>query len=96
MIWFLVAFGIFLALWAAMYVPDWIRWARWNAKRKRMPEGKRRGVRPPVAPPFWSSYVGPLGSASAGPGGGGGDCDTGGLGGGFGGGGDAGGGGGCD
>lgn len=85
MIWWLAVVGVFLLLGAAMYLPDWIRFARWNSRRKRLPPNKARKLRPPVATPFWSSYVGsntfdtPSGDAAAcGPGwdGGGGAVDV--------------------
>lgn len=74
MIWWLVVLGVFLLIGAFMYVPDWIRWARWNAKRKRLPESRANKMRPPVAPPFWSGHAGPGflsesgGAADCGPG----------------------------
>jgi len=91
MVWWLVTFGIFAAIAAAIYVPDWIEWARWNRRRKRMTPGEARDMRPPVRPPFWSSYTGI-------PWAGGGYGDPGGYDGGFDGGGSDGGGGdgGCD
>lgn len=106
MVWWLVILGIFVLIAAAMYVPDWMRWARWNRRRKRATPGEARDMRPPVRPPFWSTYAGlpGLGGGSTAPGG---DCydgggydgggfDGGGLGGGDGGGGGGGGdGGGC-
>jgi uncharacterized membrane protein YgcG len=96
MLWWAMALGIFVVIVGAMYVPDWIRWAKWNRRRKRKTPGEARDMRPPVRPPFWSSYVGlpPVGGGSAL----GGDCyDGGGYdGGGFDGGGYDGGGGGCD
>lgn len=58
MIWWLVIFGIFAVIGAAMYVPDWIRWAKWNRRRKRKTPGEARDMRPPVRAPFWSSYAG--------------------------------------
>ena len=84
MFWLWVTLGLFAVIAAGMYVPDSIRWARWNSKRKRLPESKRRKMRPPVAAPFWSSYSSPLGTdgGSAGPAGdacGGGDGDGGGC-----------------
>ena len=96
MIWWLLILGIFVAIAAAMYVPDWIRWARWNRRRKRKTPGEARDMRPPVAAPFWSSYTGlpAVGGGEAAS-----DCfDGGGFGGaGLGdGGGGGGGGGGCD
>ena len=68
MIWWLVILGIFVLIGAAMYVPDWIRWARWNRRRKRKTPGEARDMRPPVRAPFWSSYTGipPVGGGSAG------------------------------
>lgn len=57
--WWLVALGVFLLIAAVMCVPDWIRWAKWNARRKRLPERKANKLRPPVAAPFWSAYAGP-------------------------------------
>lgn len=93
MIWWLLVLGVFLLIAALMYLPDWIRWARWNAKRKRLPESKAKKMRPPVAAPFWSSYVG--GAYLGGPGGGS-DCGPGGFDGGGMGGGGGDGGGGCD
>ena len=67
MIWWLVIVGIFALIGAAMYVPDWIRWARWNRRRKRKTPGEARDMRPPVRVPFWSSYSGipPVGGGSA-------------------------------
>ncbi|HEX2296278.1 MAG TPA: hypothetical protein VHN37_13345 [Actinomycetota bacterium] len=98
MFWWALTLGIFVALAAAMYVPDWIRWAKWNRRRKRATPGEARDMRPPVRPPFWSSYSG-LGATWGGFGAGGydGGFDGGGSdGGGFdGGGGDGGGDGGC-
>ncbi len=47
MIWFGIAIGIFLLIVAAMYVPDWVRWARWNADRKRLPERRAKKLRGP-------------------------------------------------
>lgn len=68
MIWLWVGIGIFVLIATAMYVPDWIRWAKWNAKRKRLPPSKAKKLRPPVAAPFWSGYVGhgPVGGPSSG------------------------------
>ena len=76
MLWFYGALGVFLLILAAMYVPDWIKWARWNSERKRLPENKRRRMRPaPVAAPFWSTYAGGT-AVGGGPGMVGGvDCD---------------------
>lgn len=91
MIWWLAILGMFVLIAAGMYVPDWVRWAKWNRRRKKKTAGEARDMRPPVRPPFWSSYAGL-------PWAGGGDaagCYDGGIGsGGVGGGGDAGGGGG--
>jgi uncharacterized membrane protein YgcG len=66
MLWWAMAVGIFAVIVAAMYVPDWIRWAKWNRQRKRKTPGEARDMRPPVRPPFWSSYVGlpPVGGGS--------------------------------
>jgi hypothetical protein len=61
MLWILIALAVFVLIVAAMYVPDWIRWVRWNSRRKRLSEHKAKKLRPPVAPPFWSSYAGPVG-----------------------------------
>ena len=92
MIWWLAVLGVFVLIGALMYVPDWIRWAHWNSKRKRLPENRAKKLRPPVGAPFWSSYAG--GTYLGGPGGGS-DCGLGGFdGGGAGGGGGSGGG--CD
>ena len=96
MIWWLTILGIFAFIAAGMYVPDWIRWTKWNRQRKRKTPGEARDMRPPVRPPFWSSYTGlpPVGGVGGSWGGGGydgGGSDCGGF---DGGGGD--GGGGCD
>lgn len=96
MIWWLVVLGVFVLIGALMYVPDWIRWARWNAKRKRLPENRASKMRAPVAAPFWSAYAGDAyaGGASSGS-----DCGPGGFDGGgaiFGGSGGGDGGSGCD
>ena len=65
MVWLWVALGLFVLLIAGMYVPDWIKWTRWNSERKRLPENKRRRMRPPpVAAPFWSSYAGGHGAGA--------------------------------
>ncbi len=79
MIWFGIAIGIFLLIVGAMYVPDWIRWARWNSRRKRLPERKAKKLRARVAAPFWSSYVGPAHTGGGGGGGGASDCGSGGF-----------------
>ena len=60
MFWLWAALGLFALILAGMYVPDWIKWARWNSERKRLPENRQHRMRPaPVAAPFWSTYVGP-------------------------------------
>ena len=59
MVWLGIALGVFLLFAALMYVPDWIRWIRWDARRKRMPASKQKGLRPPMSVPFWSNYAGP-------------------------------------
>lgn len=99
MVWVFVAIGVFVFLGAAMYVPDWIRFFKWNRKQKHLPESKANKLRPPVAVPFWSSYAGGHYGGSGGSAGCASDCgpDIGGSGGGgfdvggFDGGGDAGG-----
>lgn len=105
MTWLWAVLGLFTVIIAGMYVPDWIKWARWNSERERLPANQQRRMRPaPVAAPFWSSYAGDT-AIGGGPGMVGGlDCDpsdgidAGGLGGLGGGTGDGGGGdgGGCD
>lgn len=104
MVWLWLTLAFFGLIAAGMFVPDWIKWARWNSERKRLPENRRRRMRPaPVAAPFWSGYAGPT-HDGGGPGMAGGvDCDpsdgidVGGFGDGGDGGGDGGGGdGGCD
>lgn len=58
MIWWLAVLGMFMLVLGAMYLPDCVRFARWDSRRKRLPPNKARKLRPPVATPFWSSYVG--------------------------------------
>lgn len=67
MLWWLVILGIFVLVAAGMYVPDWVRWAKWNRRRRKKTPGQARDMRPPVAAPFWSSYAGlpPVGGGSA-------------------------------
>jgi hypothetical protein len=48
MVWILMAAGIFLLIGALMYAPDWVRWARWNSKRKSLPPRQARKLRPPT------------------------------------------------
>jgi hypothetical protein len=93
MFWLLATAGVFLLLAALMFVPDWVRWARWSSRRKRFSKSKARRLRAPVAAPFWSNYSGPYVPGSDG---GGGDCSPGSVGGAAGSVGGSDGGGGCD
>jgi hypothetical protein len=84
MVWILIAAGIFLLIGVAMYAPDWLRWARWNSKRKSLPPRQARKLRPPAAigASVWyggshaaADSVGAMGCGPDGGGADGGGCD---------------------